>query len=141
MAVAQFVEHIGAQIEKFQSAHFLFDPRTVALIDIIPVDTFFFKETIVLINNSPQCIKIARTVVIPLLHFMTCGESNNSHKTAEYISKNSNHQYIADIIFAFGETRPDLGNDSHSPLTPMTKACVTLRLTILLALDERMSQR
>lgn len=68
MSVLQLSQHIAAYLKKLFRFHALGDSVAVLRMDGVPVQTIslvlVIQKTVVLINDSPQCFKIALIIVV-----------------------------------------------------------------------------
>lgn len=71
VAVTQFAEHFGAQIEKLLAGHGVAYTRAVTGIYLVPVHTLFLKETIVFVEYGPEGIEIPTRIIVVLLDVVT----------------------------------------------------------------------
>ncbi len=66
MSIFQLGEHLPHELKKCVVAHIFGDARTIIHVDRIPVDMLVFEETIIPVENGPQCIKIASRMITKL---------------------------------------------------------------------------
>ena len=64
MAVAQFAQHVGHHLKLLCVGHVVFESGRVACVHLVPVESdglpFVVEETIVLVEDAPERLEIAR---------------------------------------------------------------------------------
>ena len=84
MAVAQFAEHLGEDLEELGAGHVIREAGTVAAAHLVPVEAYglalVVEEAVVLIDNLPEGVEVAFGGVVELLFLGTGGEQEDSKK-------------------------------------------------------------
>ncbi len=63
MTVTEFIDHLGEKIEKFVTRHIVSYPRGIPFMHFIPINIFLTEKTVMLVNDTPQCLKITTWIV------------------------------------------------------------------------------
>ncbi len=148
MAVAEFIKHFRAYVEKFFHLHLVVDTGAVLRADGVPVDTFLGEETIMLVEYRPESVEVAVIVVVELVERVAAGhgyaQGEQQSRQCYYFAYAFHHvggQYKA-LMKRASRSICFVGlSDIHSDTRPRTAVCSMWRLTILFVFVERILQR
>ena len=74
MAVAQLVEHLGADPEQLLTGYAGLDLRGIAVVDVVPVYPLLGEEAVVLVDDRPEGLEVALCRVGKLVDLVARGE-------------------------------------------------------------------
>ena len=77
MTVFQLRQHIGKQIEELIATHRIRELPFVLSADNLPVDALLIKETIMLIDDAPERLKVLARACAVSVRFVTARQKQN----------------------------------------------------------------